>query len=311
MKRLIFLLLLLLTSCMSAAGPSRVENTQEITRESGFSGGVIVNVGCENPRALIELQRSGIISELNGTGCMVQGLDTSDENILAAREAVIENKLQGKVTVREFDGKELPYVDNTINLLMAGNNSRISRDEVTRVLAPNGTAYLNGEKIEKSRPENIDEWTHFHHDPAGTMVGTDRVVGPPRRIQWMGEPKWLVNHDFMTIMHAMVSAGNRVFYVTDEGLRQHVFLPAKWVLVARDAFNGTVLWKQYLEDWHPRNWPLKSGPGHNPRKLVASGDRVYTAPGFTAPLTAYDARTGRKLIDPSPRNIFPGHVSST
>jgi outer membrane protein assembly factor BamB len=148
-------------------------------------------------------------------------------------------------------------------------------------------------KTVKPWPREIDQWTHFHHDPQGTMVGNDTVVGPPRRIQWLAGPKWLRNHDFMSSMHAMVSAEGRIFYVIDEGLRNHIFLPARWTLVARDGFNGALLWKKPLADWYPTNWPLKSGPGHNPRKLVAVGDRVYVAAGVTEAVQAFDAATGR------------------
>jgi hypothetical protein len=40
-----------------------------------------------------------------------------------------------------------------------------------------------------------------------------------------------------------VSGGGRIFYIIDEGSRITILTPAKWTLVARDAFNGTVLWK--------------------------------------------------------------------
>jgi hypothetical protein len=141
----------------------------------------------------------------------------------------------------------------------------VPREEMMRVLCPKG-ALCTKEGAQwktaiKPWPAEIDEWTHYQHDPQGTMVGKDKVVGPPRQIQWMGDPKWLRNHDFMSSMHAMVSAGGRIFYIIDEGLRAHVFLPAHWALVARDGFNGTVLWKQPVKDWQPTNWPLKSGPG--------------------------------------------------
>ena len=40
-------------------------------------------------------------------------------------------------------------------------------------------------------------------------------------------------------------------------------------LIARDAFNGTVLWKQPIPSWHNHLWPLKSGPTQLARRLVA------------------------------------------
>jgi len=226
---------------------------------------------------------------------IVQGLDTDAGKVEKARETIVSEGLYGEVTVREFDGRNLPYIDNLVNLVVATGKCNVPEDEILRVLAPRGVAYINGKKTVKPWPAELDEWTHYHHDPQGTMVGKDQVVGPPRRIQWIGGPKWLRNHDFMSSMHAMVSARGRIFYVIDEGLRNHIFLPSRWMLIARDGFNGTILWKKPLAGWYPNNWPLKSGPGHLPRKLVAVGERVYVAAGLVEPVKAIDAATGRTI----------------
>ncbi len=268
--------------------------TVAILNASGIAGGFAVHIGCGDGQLTAALHDDGRF--------LVQGLDSNAKDIEAARAHIHDLGLTGKVTADTFDGKTLPYADNLINLLVITDDaSELSDEEIQRVLAPGGVALTlsaddqSGEpttSFRKPWPKAIDQWTHFHHDPQGTMVGGDTTVGPPRRIQWMAGPKWLRNHDFMSSMHAMVSAGGRVFYVIDEGLRNHIFLPSQWTLIARDGFNGTVLWKRPLEDWHPHNWPLKSGPGHYPRKLVAVGDRVYVAAGLTQPVKAFDAATG-------------------
>ena len=259
-----------------------------ILKDTGVAGGLVVRIGCDD---------AGLVAALHANdGYLVQGLDTSAENVGKAREYLSGKGLCGKVSARTFDGKNLPYRDNMVNLVVVSDaRFRVPNEEIMRVLAPHGVAYADGKKQVKPRPRELDEWTHYHHDPQGTMVGKDRVVAPVRGIQWMGAPKWLRNHDFMSSMHAMVSANGRVFYVIDEGLRNHIFLPSKWVLVARDAFNGTILWTRRLKDWHPNNWPLKSGPGQFPRRLVAVGDRVFVTFGQTAPLTALDAVTGKTV----------------
>ncbi len=289
------LLAQLVVVCLSvalAAGQSAVAGAaaeaQQILKASGVTGGLVVHVGCGDGRLTAALGA--------GAGTLVQGLDTSAERVAEARKAIDAQGLYGKVTARTFDGKTLPYRDGMVNLVVVSDpKSRVPDAEILRVLAPLGVAYADGKKQVKPRPAGLDEWTHYHHDPQGTMVGLDRVVGPPRGIQWVGDPKWLRNHDFMSSMHAMVSAGGRVFYVIDEGLRRHIFLPSKWVLIARDAFNGAVLWRRPLKDWHPNNWPLKSGPGQFPRRLVAVGGRVFVTFGQTQPLTAIDAVTGKTI----------------
>ena len=260
----------------------------DILNETGITGGLVVHIGCGDGTLTAALHA--------GDSYVVQGLDTSAESVEAARKHISDKGLCGKVTARTFDGRNLPYRDNIVNLVVVSDpECRVPNEEIMRVLAPKGVAYIDGKKTVKPRPAEIDEWTHYHHDPQGTMVGQDQVVAPVRGIQWVGAPKWLRNHDFMSSMHAMVSAGGRVFYVIDEGLRNHIFLPASWVLIARDAFNGTILWKRPLKNWHPNNWPLKSGPGQFPRRLVAVGDRVYVTFGQTEPLTVLDAVTGKTI----------------
>ncbi|MDP7289622.1 MAG: PQQ-binding-like beta-propeller repeat protein, partial [Phycisphaerae bacterium] len=279
-------LAILASLCMVLSSGLQAETAAEILKQSGVSGGLIVHIGCGDGKLTAQLGA--------GDGYIVQGLDHSAANVDKARKQFSEKGLGGKVTARLFDGKTLPYRDNTVNLIVAAGASA-AQAEITRVLAPNGVAIIGGKKQVKPRPAEIDEWTHYHHDPQGTMVGLDKKVAPLGGIQWMASPKWLRNHDFMTGMHAMVTSNGRVFYVIDEGLRNHILLPAKWVLIARDAFNGAVLWRRELKDWHPQNWPLKSGPGQFPRRLVAVGDRVYVTFGQTAALTAIDAVTGKTI----------------
>jgi outer membrane protein assembly factor BamB len=288
-NKIIQLLCIVLTPAVvtTAVPVSELQSAGKILSHTGINGGLVIHVGCGDGTLTAALRAND--------SYIVQGLDTNPDKIEKAKRTIISKGLYGKVTVREFDGKNLPYIDNLVNLVVATEKCKVPEDEILRVLAPRGVAYINGSKTVKPWPAEIDEWTHFHHDPQGTMVGKDHVVGPPRRIQWIGEPKWLRNHDFMSSMHAMVSARGRIFYVIDEGLRNHIFLPSRWTLIARDGFNGTILWKKPLADWYPNNWPLKSGPGHDPRKLVAVGDRVYIAAGMVDPVKAIDAATGKTI----------------
>jgi len=285
------LLLLLWILCTLAVVIARTRGHDQRARQiidgTGVKGGLIIHIGCGDGKLTAALRAND--------SYIVQGLDTDVGKVEKARKTIMSKGLYGKVTAREFDGKNLPYIDNLVNLVVATDKCKVSEDEILRVLAPRGVAYINGKKTVKPWPTELDEWTHFHHNPQGTMVGNDRVVGPPRRIQWIGAPKWLRNHDFISSMHAMVSARGRVFYVIDEGLRNHIFLPSRWTLIARDGFNGTILWKKPMADWHPNNWPLKSGPGHHPRKLVAVGDKVYIAAGLVDPVKAIDAATGKTI----------------
>lgn len=107
--------------------------------------------------------------------------------------------------------------DNLVNLLVAEDIGSVSVDEVLRVLVPKGVAYVKQDgrwsKTLKPWPRGIDEWSHHCHGPDGNPVARDRVVGPPKRFQWIAGPKWMRAHDTDSSVNALVSAGGRVFYM--------------------------------------------------------------------------------------------------
>ncbi|MEF8787686.1 MAG: PQQ-binding-like beta-propeller repeat protein, partial [Planctomycetota bacterium] len=171
--------------------------------------------------------------------------------------------------------------------------------EIDRVLSPEGVACMktdDGWRLRrKPWPEEIDDWTHYLHDSSGNPVSDDDRVGPPRGLQWEGSPQWSRHHEHMASVSALVSSGGRMFYIADRGSRKSILLPSRWYLVARDAFNGTVLWEREIKPWRSRLLPLKSGPAQMPRRLVAVDDTVYATMGVDAPVSALDAETGETI----------------
>jgi outer membrane protein assembly factor BamB len=280
----------MISSVMARSGDYENE-AKQILDATGIKGGLIVHIGCGDGRLTAAMR----VNE----SYLVHGLDREANNVEKARENIKSLGIYGPVSVDRFDGKLLPYIDNLVNLVVTEDLGDVPMTEVMRVLCPDGVAYIkeNGKwtKTGKPRPKELDEWTHYLHDPQGTMVGQDTVVGLPRRLQWVGDPKWLRNHDFMSSLNGLVSSNGRIFYIVDEGLRMHIYLPGRWAVMARDAFNGTILWKRHIDEWFPHIWPFKSGPGYHPRRIVAQGDRVYVTLGITAPLSVLDAATGNTI----------------
>ena len=133
------------------------------------------------------------------------------------------------------------------------------------------------------------------YGPDGNCVSQDTKVGPPRSFQWIAEPRWARSHEHTASLQALVSTEGRIFFVMDQGSRASIQLPSKFVLSARDAFNGIILWERKLDNWFNHLFPLKSGPGYMPRRLVAVKGRVYLAPGIAQNLLALDAVTGEKI----------------
>jgi hypothetical protein len=147
----------------------------------------------------------------------------------------------------------------------------------------------------KPVPAEIDEWTHYLHNPAGNPVAEDDAVKPPRQLQWVSDPKWARHHEHMASMNALVSSGGRLFFICDEGPKVSMLHPPEWKLTARDAFNGLLLWQRSIDDWFSHLHPLKNGPASMPRRLVVDDDHVYVTLGIDQPVSVLDATTGKTL----------------
>jgi hypothetical protein len=96
----------------------------------------------------------------------------------------------------------------------------------------------------------------------------------------------------MPSINSMVSSKGRLFTVEDLASAEHPALPGKQALVARDAYNGVVLWQVAFADWHPIYIRDKETPVQIQRRLAAVGDVVYCTPGYTGPITVFEAATG-------------------
>ena len=270
---------------------SAANDASGMLAESGVTGGFVVSLGNTDADFLSALGESSSIQ--------VHALTRDAASIDAVRKSLREKSVYGDISIDRLDGDSLPYVDNLVNLFIAEDLDSVAMDEVLRVLVPNGVALIkegdSWNKTVKPRPDNIDEWSHYLHDATGNSVADDDVVAPPRHLQWVGSPKWSRHHDRMASMSALVSTGGRMFYIMDEGSRISIQLPSKWKLIARDAFNGSVLWKRDIDEWQTHLWPLKSGPTQLSRRLVSDDKHVYVTLGFNAPLTALDAATGETV----------------
>jgi len=257
-------------------------------------GGVVVQLGVEDGKEIAALR--------SGESFLVQGLEKDRSKVARVREHLLSQGIHGTATVREFDGRHLPYIDNLVNLIVVSDDFSVSEDEILRVLVPGGKAVFNDPEskivkpqLTKPQPKGVDEWTHYLYDAGNNAVSKDTRIDSMRRQQWVGGPRWSRHHDHIAGLTAMVSTGGRIFYVMDEGKTSSVLLPASHFLVCRDAFNGAILWKKPLASWHPHLWPLKSGPAQLPRRLVARGQKVYLPLGMAEPLSVLDANSGEVL----------------
>jgi SAM-dependent methyltransferase len=292
---------------VAASARAGAPDAQRIIRDSGIKGGLVVHVGCGTGELTAALRVNDRY--------VVHGLEVNADRVAVARRKISELERYGPISVDVFDGVHLPYVDNLVNLVLAEELGGVPMDECLRVLSPRGVAYVKAggtwTRTVKPVPPGIDEWPHYLHGADNNAVARDTVVGPPRRMQWVGGPTFARSHEINSSMAAMVSAGGRLFYIWDEGPTGMTDkrLPAMWSLIARDAWGGVVLWKRPMPEWGWREWNaparwnnvrerakmLRHLPSTLPRRVVASGERVYVTLGYHAPVTALDAATGEAI----------------
>jgi outer membrane protein assembly factor BamB len=105
--------------------------------------------------------------------------------------------------------------------------------------------------------------------------------------------------------------GGRIVSIIDKGPAGIIgkTVPDKWMLEARDAFNGVLLWEHPVPDWGWRQWKPEleeledwSLTAHRrlipitlPRRLVTIDGLVYVTMGVRAPVTAFDGATGKTV----------------
>jgi len=284
-KRLFTQLMLAALCCATALGGEA--DARRLLEATGVKGGLVVHLGCGEGKLTAALRAN--------ERYVVQGLDADAAKVRVAREHIRSLGLYGPVSVARLRGSRLPYADNLVNLVVAESLGGVPMAEVMRVLAPGGVALIAGMKTVKPRPAELDEWTHFLHDPSNNAVAADTVVAPPRRFQWIAEPRRARQHENLASISAVVSAGGRLFAIEDEGSIASVVLPSRWFLVARDAFNGVLLWKRKVEPWESHLRAFRQGPPDIARSLVAIGDRVFAVLGYGRPLVMLDAATGGTL----------------
>ncbi len=289
MKRIVgSLALACLLTLVFGADFAVAQSLKDAVSRTGFKGGLIVHVGCGDGSATVDLY--------TGRSCLVQGLDANPDNVELARKRIKSAGMYGKVSVDLLTSPRLPYIDNLVNVLIVEGDQSVSEKEILRVLVPKGVALIRttNKRVFKIKPasKKTDEWTHYLHGPDNNAVSQDSQVSYPSRMQWVGLPEWTRNHNYLNSYSAVVSSGGRVFYVLDEAPPHSINLPSQWSLIARDAHNGIVLWKKAIASWEGHMRRFRSGPTELPRRLVASGDRVYVTLGYGGPLSELDAATG-------------------
>lgn len=287
------------SAILLSARPARgADDAESILAAAKTPGGLIVHLGCGDGTLTAQLK--------TGDRYLVHGLDADEANVAKARDYLHAKGLYGRVSVMHWTSKRLPYADNLVNLVVSDGSANVPIGEIMRVLCPLGAVCIKKSgrwaKTVKPWPADMDEWTHFLHSADGNAVSKDTRVGRPEALRWVAAPKHSRHHDEVLATSAMVSGGGRLFAIVDESPPStfHPYIGGKFSLIARDAFNGLLLWKKPIKSWGWKSWGVRQNvrfaqPIQLPKRMVVDGDRLYVTMGFNAPVSVLDARTGMAI----------------
>ncbi len=239
---------------------------------------------------------------------LLHRLDADLDLVKRAQEILTAHHKGATLLAEHWTRTELPHANNLVNVVIATKDSTIPRSEILRVLCPGGVAFFAQEtgytRVAKPKPKGLDEWTHQWHGADGGLVTEDTHVGVPQGLQWVTGPLFAMAGR-KSSTQSLVSAGGRNFYVTQNVVENVGRTKMPQFLVARDAFNGLLLWQ--------RQWtgPFVSGAGETNPRLVSSGEYVYIVDD--GHVLALDAQTGKtrfrwKTVERPDKLIHVGHT---
>ena len=241
--------------------------------EAAGTAGVCVHLGCGEGKLTAELAQHGTL--------LVHALDADEKHVQAARQALMRRGLYGVASVEQWAMAALPYAENLVNVLVAENPGATGDDEMLRVLAPNGSAFIQRggawKVLKKAWPKELDEWTHWRHGADGNMVSRDTAITPPNGLRWVAGPAQDAGGKKWYYDHVLVSSNGRNYYVFDNSV------------AARDAFNGRLLWTRDIKTPVFKETSV-AGTRTSKVRPVAVGDSLYAI--VDGSLVTLDGKTG-------------------
>ena len=257
--------------------------------------------------------------DLAATGnVVVHCLVPDEEAVQRIGKAADKAGVGGKLIVESIPVQPLPYRENLLNCLLIERTEGIDLEAALKCVAPGGKlCVLEGKDWKvtgKQRPDGMDEWTHVYRDAGGNSgVSTDRLVGFPLGLRWNDDLPFNLrtnqeNSNAWTNTRAIAVVDGRIYYVTNcarENLKRSAEEMASatetqdMYLIARDAWNGTQLWRRKLG-------PIfYGGLFYTARApLVAMKDKVY-AVDKERQLLELDGATGEIV-----RTFLPKHMTA-
>jgi len=83
---------------------------EDVLRASGIKGGVVAHLGCDDGKVTATLHTDDRF--------LICGLDTDADKVEEAKAHIDSRGLYGRVSAEKYNGKDLPYGDNMVNLIV-------------------------------------------------------------------------------------------------------------------------------------------------------------------------------------------------
>ncbi len=221
---------------------------KRVVETAGTDHGLCAVVGCSEREFVLDLARC--------TRFLVHVLDPRAAGAAATRQAVDAAGLFGsRVVVETAASERLPHADNTLDVVVMLDSAdpairRPAASEATRVLRPGGVlvrvSTAKGVRAlsreVKPAQAGVDDWSHWEHGPDNNPVSTDAVIRAPYMTQFLEHPLYIAMPAITT------AAGGRIFIAM--GHIAHHVREEPWLntLLARNGYNGTILWTRKLPD---------------------------------------------------------------
>ncbi|MFZ5833643.1 MAG: PQQ-binding-like beta-propeller repeat protein [Planctomycetota bacterium] len=204
----------------------------------GLQRGVVAVLGMPQGR---EKQKLGELSRDTELVFYFQSPEADD--VAAVRGLAEQAGLLGtRIFADQGNLSRIHLADNLTDAVLVASSAEgdVSRDEILRVLRPEGLAFVGGKWWTKPQPEGTDCWSHPYHGPDNNPQSIDQLALAPYLTQFLAEPM------FVPMPEVSVAAGGRVFrafgHIAHKA-NQNAMLNK---LICANAFNGTVLWQRDL-----------------------------------------------------------------
>jgi outer membrane protein assembly factor BamB len=269
-----------------------------IIEQTGIEKGYCLVLGDRRGRLACELARK---SDLK-----IVCVEEDAEEVAAARKAIDEAGLYGRVIVHHGNFDSLPYTNYFANLIVSDKvPAASSAGEILRVLRPSGGVVAlirlrnkfdleslshpslsvwkqreNGNVVmawaERKQLEGAGEWTHTYAEPGNSACSGDKLAKGKMALQWFGRPG----------PREMIDRHHRnVPPLYKDG---RLFVPGDCVVFAVDAYNGTIEWKIEVPNSRRLGVFLDSG------SMAVDDQCLYVAAENKC--YGFDVRTGRRRI---------------